>query len=613
MGINKKNRQQQTDHTISNPIIVQRASSPPTVHISEEDMITPSTSNNSIENEETTTPTPTMTASSNTNEDKPVEQEPDLVRKSIDEKKDNEWLENKHRELMNMYQNLHPSKKFDLESTIIRNAAAEERKLLLEEKKRQRLQYYGQRIAGRRQTVESTDESSNGNNSNVHPIPIVHVDKEKDLIKPKKDAKPVALKAVPRNVIQKSPPKRASVEVKQPFIVNQEQLFAKKFVGNRNEGNDKAELIKRQQEARKLKQQIEEEAKMSEAKQLLEKKQEDKERGKWLSQMKESDINERKKKYLEEKKLEKMRKQEEERKKKIDHQKKMKAIKGRKKQLNLGLTEDEEHSDVPVSVVSLPVAAPEKPKQIEEKDPEAVLKEEERKQAQKQHRQNFKAFIKAQKKSKQASDVAVDIVVPTSPRIINSSPKSIVNDVVIEKKEKIHVPPIQEEELSIEIEEDTTNSPSSPIIIGNIRNINECEEDSIHDKCITEDLKLNIGGCAVDSNRKEEAVEKTSESDEVVRYLLEHNLQLDSPLQRTEIHDKQEKLSIRIEHLREYCERKFGEELFLKLYKHLRDVGPSDDGDQGVHNVLGPDEARLYPYIQKVQQLIYCEDIFYAH
>lgn len=612
MGINKKNRQQQTDHTISNPIIVQRASSQPTVHISEEDMITPSTSNNSIENEETTIPTPTMTASSNTDEDKPVEQEPDLVRKSIDEKKDNEWLENKHRELMNMYQNLHPSKKFDLESTIIRNAAAEERKLLLEEKKRQRLQYYGQRIAGRRQTVESTDESSNVNNSNVPPIPIVHVDKEKDLIKPKKDAKPVALKAVPRNVIQKSPPKRASIEVKQPFIVNQEQLFAKKFVDNRNEGNDKAELVKRQQEARKLKQQIEEEAKMSEAKQRLEKKQEDKERGKWLSQMKESDINERKKKYLEEKKLEKMRKQEEERKKKIDHQKKMKAIKGRKKQLNLGLTEDEEHSDVPVSVVSLPVAVPEKPKQIEEKDPEAVLKEEERKQAQKQHRQNFKAFIKAQKKSKQASDVAVDIVVPTSPRIINSSPKSIVNDVVIEKKEKIHVPPIQEEELSIEIEEDTTNSPSSPII-GNIRNINECEEDSVHDKCITENLKLNIGECAVDSNRKEEAVEKTSESDEVVRYLLEHNLQLDSPLQRTEIHDKQEKLSIRIEHLREYCERKFGEELFLKLYKHLRDVGPSDDGDQGVHNVLGPDEARLYPYIQKVQQLIYCEDIFYAH
>jgi NIMA (never in mitosis gene a)-related kinase len=93
---------------------------------------------------------------------------------------------------------------------------------------------------------------------------------------------------------------------------------------------------------------------------------------------------------------------------------------------------------------------------------------------------------------------------------------------------------------------------------------------------------------------------------------------LDSVLtttKKTEEQTAKEKLSVRIEYLRQYCEKRFGEELFMKVYRFLRQVSDDDD-DMETHEklqqVLGSKFASHYPYVQKIQHLIFCEDSFYG-
>jgi hypothetical protein len=108
--------------------------------------------------------------------------------------------------------------------------------------------------------------------------------------------------------------------------------------------------------------------------------------------------------------------------------------------------------------------------------------------------------------------------------------------------------------------------------------------------------------------------EQSNSNDDVMKYLLEH--QLMAPLKQTLVPDKQQKLSVRIEYLRQYCEKRFGEDMFLKIYRFLRQAGENDDETE-MHekllSLLGNDAEVYYPYVQKVHQLIFCEDIFYSH
>lgn len=81
-----------------------------------------------------------------------------------------------------------------------------------------------------------------------------------------------------------------------------------------------------------------------------------------------------------------------------------------------------------------------------------------------------------------------------------------------------------------------------------------------------------------------------------------------------ETKEKSDNLAERIEKLRQDCEHHFGKDLLVKLYDCLR----SQTGDQKVIyqkllSVLGPQKENLYPYVAKIQHLIYCEDIFYGH
>jgi hypothetical protein len=119
-------------------------------------------------------------------------------------------------------------------------------------------------------------------------------------------------------------------------------------------------------------------------------------------QIKGSDINQRKKKFLMEKKAEKQKRKEEEKRKILEHQKKLKDIKQRKKRIFFP------SEFQPVAPV-LPQEAPE----VEIKENFVNdYKKKEREQAIIKQRNEFKEFIALQRRNKNRNDIPIDIVVP---------------------------------------------------------------------------------------------------------------------------------------------------------------------------------------------------------
>ncbi|KAL0481108.1 developmentally-regulated protein [Acrasis kona] len=84
---------------------------------------------------------------------------------------------------------------------------------------------------------------------------------------------------------------------------------------------------------------------------------------------------------------------------------------------------------------------------------------------------------------------------------------------------------------------------------------------------------------------------------------------------KTDEQEIKDRLSVRIENLRQLCEEKFGEDDFMKAYRLLRQVS-HDDEDMDMHeklqNALGDRFGKLYPHVKQIQHLIYCEDKFYG-
>ncbi|KAL9649008.1 hypothetical protein ABK040_008387 [Willaertia magna] len=496
-------------------------------------------------------------------------------------KRDLKWVEEKQKELDSLYKKLHPSKQkaIDTVSKMQLQKHLEEKKEKGNERLKNRKEYYEQMLENKRK-----------------------VSQQNQIIPPKA---PVALpvkelkKDIPKIPVDPSP---RGPPIQKPSAVDISEIINKQHVIPKNKAIVNAK-----------------ENRSSEDERLKEKKKKDDERQKWLKNVVGSESEEKKKKFLEEKKNEKQRKKEEEKKKMLDHMKKMKEIKRRPNKMKALIAGEQEDPEEPIPIESKKTEKKEE-KLNDKRKEEEEEKERKRKEQIEKQRQDFKDFIKNQKKKMNTKEnVNVEIVVPG----LQQQPSDIL---VVDNKKKQTSDPylnrtIPEVELfvskrNVEIKEVKTNEE----VAKEIKEENDLDLlPSKEDRPITPMIdilnsdnipKINIipatqtfTSSQLSGNNKLSTPTRiiTSES---------------SPDLET-LKKKQIELSMRIESLRKYCEHKFGETTFVELYRYLRDFELKDNEEEdnrlhkGVERILGS-KIKLLPYVQRIYQLIDCEDLFYG-
>eukprot|EP00742_Colponemidia_sp_Colp-10_P003345 GILJ01003560.1.p1 GENE.GILJ01003560.1~~GILJ01003560.1.p1 ORF type:complete len:831 (+),score=160.17 GILJ01003560.1:100-2592(+) len=68
-------------------------------------------------------------------------------------------------------------------------------------------------------------------------------------------------------------------------------------------------------------------------------------------------------------------------------------------------------------------------------------------------------------------------------------------------------------------------------------------------------------------------------------------------------------LSIRIESLRAFCEEKFGADLFMQLYRYLKESNDADGSEVELARMVSADKM---PFVRQINYLIFCEIQFYG-
>lgn len=251
-------------------------------------------------------------------------------------------------------------------------------------------------------------------------------------------------------------------------------------------------------------------------------------------------------------------------------------------------------------------------KKLKEQRRKDNLKEKRRKQ-----REEFKQFVQRNKaavaKQPRSDDTVIEVFVPQGrvpvfdvsdegidpfERTISAGPAatpSIINE-QHDADDLIHLPPHR----TLHNDEDI-GSENGDIIFG--------ASDDPHAISSSTTSIQNVRMSNAE-NEKRSAMEKILD-----HALLETN---GSDEDSRSYHEKQHKLSVRIERLRQYCERKCGEQLFLELYRFLKDVGQDDDDDgvqRGLVEILERGNMSVsdsHIYISKINQLIYVEQLFYG-
>jgi len=109
------------------------------------------------------------------------------------------------------------------------------------------------------------------------------------------------------------------------------------------------------------------------------------------------------------------------------------------------------------------------------------------------------------------------------------------------------------------------------------------------------------------SNTETETEQQTTESSNEKSKQASLNTSLTTSMNSS---DREARLSLRIESLRQLCEEYFGEEMFFKIYKYLRDNDEDENETQRKVKEMVPYE--LQKYLRFIDQLIYCEIQFYG-
>lgn len=238
-------------------------------------------------------------------------------------------------------------------------------------------------------------------------------------------------------------------------------------------------------------------------------------------------------------------------------------------------------------------------KKLKEQNRRDLLKEKRRKQ-----REEFKQFVQRNKaavaKQSRPDDAIVEVFVPQG-----------------------RVPVFDASDEGIDVFERTTSTDSATPGVQNPKGSNEQHlihlphRTNYNDESENGDNDDNFYNSIIRNMRMDNAEnEKRSAVDKILDHALLETNESDEDVRL--YHEKQHRLSVRIERLRQYCERKCGEQLFLQLYHFLKDVGQDDDDDgvqRGLVEILergNMSVADSHIYISKINQLIYVEQLFYG-
>lgn len=292
-----------------------------------------------------------------------------------------------------------------------------------------------------------------------------------------------------------------------------------------------------------------------------------------------------------------------------------------------------------------------KQKELEE------AKEKERKEKQEKHRQQFAEFLKQQRKNKKKAQV--EVLAPEEPQQQASAaikeeitakplprkPEAQVVDVA--EPALLELPPVHAAAQEDETTTEQPPLPSPPLHSSNDKvpasNTDEEEEPSSSSSSSDENNKeeehepIPIRFMDDDGDTQFEeslysvqslpqsptmSLEDFEEDNNLGLHIDIHDLPLpnDTILPKTPAKTREAmcdmNLGLRIEALRQYCESKFGEDLFIQLYRYMRDESQDlqsneDSTNEKILALLGSKQT-LQMYIPKISQLIYCEDDYYG-
>jgi NIMA (never in mitosis gene a)-related kinase len=576
--------------------------------------------------------TPPSSAPPHSKKKTPIpKRQPSIAEKPSDEK---EWHDDRQKELENMYNALHPSK---------RNPIDHETKQKVESEIAGRKEGQSERAKRRKEELRMKfkDENRRIVTDNV------------EIRKSEPSPTPMLPSPSP------SPPPKQPIKIFEPKV-QQQQPQKQPVKQPVPQQPQKQQPISKPQKAEVFEADI--------------KEQKNKERQQYFDKITGSDIKEKKKQFLLNKQKEKDQAKEAELARKKEHDKKMKEIKARAPLMRVNKSSND-------FVEPEPIPVKDEPKPVE-KNFEQEQKEKEREDRLKQaaekrenERKNFLNFIKQQKhqKPQPSDDQDDDILVAdgkkkTYSEALTSSltkpvPAEIVSEVKVEpKKEPPPKKEIQKKSSWIDnmkkqnkgqsAEEDVQifakDPPPRRVPVEQPKpkvEIKVAEPEPVkQERAQTPEPVARYKPKPEPEPEPEpepvQALEplkqsRSTEHDEESALSVEppRNSKIHSPTspgtpthteildrvlvttQKTEEQTAKEKLSVRIEYLRQYCEKRFGEDLFMKVYRFLRQVSDDDD-DMETHEklqlVLGDKFATHYPYVQKIQHLIFCEDSFYG-
>ena len=545
------------------------------------------------------------------------------------------WLEDKQSELNAMFKQLHPSKQNPI-NTINRlqiRKQLEEKDEKKKEKMKGRKEYYEQILEKRKGGISVSASVQNQPMQQPQPVipPRVSMPSNPQRNLPQQQPSRSVDERIPR-AEERSKSVSKNVE-ESPRVVNiageDKMVFRLDEIKNQAHKRPSKPPPKPQPVVISQNQPVYQQpqqpvlSKEDERKEI--KKKQEKERQEWLVKNG-VQPDDKKKKFLAEKQDEKKKKKEEERKKMLDHKKKMDAIKGRKNQIRVmfGLDESEKTPE-PVSPVKEEFEPT--PEDIQKKREEEE-KERVRKEKADMERKNFRDFIKNQKKKKKEEPSPFDAVIPSNH--LDDDEGSLNNSV---KQETVVIVP-KKQVTPTKVVSPLNKTASKEVIILEPKSKPETPQkekpspkSSPVKKVIDDDLDLL-------PTREEKVVEQIPELCLTPSTLdreagLTPELKFHTPVKKSEdtsqmspsdlemLRKKQHELSVRIEALRNYCEQKFGEKSFIQIYNLLRDFEFKENEDEdsqiqeGILQILG-NNTKLLPYVQKIHQLIFCEDLFYG-
>lgn len=543
-------------------------------------------------------------------------------------KKDPKWLEEKQREMDALFKQLHPSKQVPIDtlSKLQIRKHMEERKELKKEKLKGRKEYYEQLLEKKiaKPSAAGVMVSASAQNQPVAS--------QQQAIPPRVSLPSNILPSKAQPTTQRqSPPQVPSSETKTSPKRNEDRPRPSKSQDDNEKTVYSLEEILNQQRKPPVKTKSSEpnggSSKSKHSENVISKEEQrkdiknkqDSERQKWLNNMNGNEAEDRKKKFLEEKKEEKRRRKEEEKRLKLEHKKKMDAIKGRKNQvrqmfgLDDGAPSVDDSQSFKKQEEAHKVMEPTEVELLKKKEEEE--KERKRREQLEKQRQDFKEFIKNQKKKKKEDEIPVEIAIPhISESSKRSHDQNVDNHSDLASLNEQNTPKKQSSSQGKNVEVLIVESKPKHELV---------QAKSSPSKIINsqfEDLDLLP---SKEGQSQPPTFDRNNGTPVELKFhtpIRKHEIDTSqlSPTELENLRKKQNELGVRIESLRSYCENKFGERTFMELYNFLRDFEFKENEDEdsqvhdGISRILGEEKSRLMPYIQKIHQLLFCEDLFYG-